>query len=87
MPNTNVFTGADGSITLSVPKGTEGDKAKDVISKYDVVTVGRVQNVQIEVRSAVRPYNEIGQRYGETLSGGKPMPEDRTLRELHGTHH
>jgi len=70
MPNTNVFTGADGSITLSVPKGAEGDKAKDVISKYDVVTVGRVQNVRVEVHSAVRAYNEIGQRYATELRPG-----------------
>ena len=70
MPNTSVFTGADGSITLSVPKGAEGDKAKDVISKYDVVTVGRVQDVHIEVQAAVRAYNEIGQRYATELRPG-----------------
>ena len=30
MPNTSVFTGADGSITLSVPQGTEGERAQEV---------------------------------------------------------
>jgi hypothetical protein len=70
MPNTNVFTGADGSITLSVPPGTEGEKAQAVLDAYQLVSVGRVQNVRVEVRSEVRPFHEIGQRYATELRPG-----------------
>lgn len=70
MPNTNVYTGADGSLTLSPGQGPEGDKANAVISGYNLLTVGRVQGVKIEVRSEVRPYHEIGQRYATELRPG-----------------
>lgn len=70
MPNTSVFTGADGSITLSVPQGTEGERAQEVLSQYELISVGRVQDVRIEVRSDVKPYHEIGQRYASELRPG-----------------
>jgi len=70
MANTNVFTGADGSITLSTPEGTEGEKAQDVLTEYDMISVGRVQNVSVEVHSAVKAYHEIGQRYATELRPG-----------------
>jgi len=70
MPNTNVYTGADGSLTLSPGQGPEGDKANAVIGGYNLLTVGRVQGVKIEVRSEVRPYHEIGQRYATELRPG-----------------
>jgi len=70
MANTSVFTGADGSITLSVPDGPEGEKAQEVLEKYDLVSVGRVQNVKVEVHSDVKPFHEIGQRYATELRPG-----------------
>ena len=70
MPNTSVFTGADGSITLSASQGTEGEKAQDVIEAFDTINVGRVQNVRVEVHSEVRSFNEIGQRYATQLRPG-----------------
>lgn len=70
MANTNVFTGADGSITLSGSPGTEGDQANAVLAAYDLVAVGRVQNVRVEVRSEVRAFHEIGQRYATELRPG-----------------
>ncbi len=70
MANTSVFTGADGSITLSVPEGLEGEKAQEVIDKHDLVSVGRVQNVKVEVHSDVKPFHEIGQRYATELRPG-----------------
>lgn len=70
MANVNVFTGADGSITLSVPQGAEGERAQEVLSSFDLVTVGRVQNVRVEVEGTVRPFHEIGQRYATELRPG-----------------
>jgi hypothetical protein len=70
MANTKVFTGADGSITLSPSQGPEGEKANDVISAYEMLTVGRVQQVRVEVTSEVKAYHEIGKRYATELRSG-----------------
>ncbi|HEX6071217.1 MAG TPA: hypothetical protein VFZ18_15395 [Longimicrobiaceae bacterium] len=70
MANTRVFTGADGSITLSSPQGSEGEAAQAVIDGFELVSVGRVQNVRVEVQSTIRPFHEIGQRYATELRPG-----------------
>ena len=70
MPNTSVFTGADGSITLSVPQGLEGESAQEVLDTFEMINVCRVQNVKVEVHSEVRPFNELGQRYATQLRPG-----------------
>lgn len=70
MANTSVFTGADGSMTLSVPQGAEGDAAQAVLEPFELLTVGRVHDVRIEVASDVKPYHEIGQRYATQLRSG-----------------
>lgn len=70
MPNTSAFTGADGSITLSAPQGVEGESAQAVIEAYETISVGRVQNVKVEVLSDVKAYHEIGQRYATELRPG-----------------
>jgi hypothetical protein len=70
MPNTSVFTGADGSITLSVPQGLEGESAQEVLDTFEMINVGRVQNVKVEVYSEVRAFNEIGHRYATQLRPG-----------------
>jgi hypothetical protein len=68
--NTDVFTGADGAILLSSPEGTEGHAAQAVIDSHELVTVGRVQDVRVEVHSEVRAFHEIGQRYATQLRPG-----------------
>jgi len=68
--NTDVFTGADGALLLSSPEGPEGQAAQGVIDANELVTVGRVHDIRIEVHSAVRPYHEIGQRYASQLRSG-----------------
>lgn len=70
MANTSVYTGSDGSLTLSVPSGVEGDAGQTVITAYDTVTVGRVEDVTVEVVSEVLAFNEIGQRYATQLRPG-----------------
>lgn len=66
MPNTNVYTGADGSINLS-PAGAAGEQ---VLADFELVTVGRVHDVRVEVSSDVKAYHEIGQRYATELRPG-----------------
>ena len=68
--STDVYTGADGAILLSTPEGAEGEAAQEVIDNYELVTVGRVQDVRIEVTSDIRAFHEIGQRYATQLRAG-----------------
>ena len=70
MPNTSVFTGADGSLTLSSPQGTEGEAGQAIIDQFETVSVGRVQEVKVNVHSDVKPFHEIGQRYATQLRPG-----------------
>jgi len=65
-----VYTGADGSITLSTPGGAEGEAAQGVIDENELISVGRVQDVRVEVNSAVKAFHEIGQRYATELRPG-----------------
>jgi hypothetical protein len=70
MANSNVFTGADGSVTLSHSATLEGKAAGTVMDSYNLSSVGRVQNVRVEVTSEVRAFHEIGQRYATELRSG-----------------
>ena len=65
-----IFTGADGAITLSTGEGTEGERAQEVLTEYDMIAVGRVQDVHVEVHSDVKAFHEIGQRYATELRPG-----------------
>jgi hypothetical protein len=68
--NTSIYTGADGALTLSVPQGKEGDAAQSVLTAYDLIAVGRVQSVRVEVKSEIKTYNELGSRYPTQLRPG-----------------
>jgi hypothetical protein len=70
MPNTHVFTGLDGVISVAVDSGVEGDAAKAVNDTYQLTPVGRATGVTIEVRSDIRPFHEMGQRYASELRSG-----------------
>lgn len=70
MANTSVFTGADGSITLSVPQSAEGAATEAILTEFDTVSVGRVTDVRVEVLSDVKAFHEIGQRYATELRPG-----------------
>ncbi len=70
MANTSVYTGADGSISLSTPEGVEGQAAQGIIDANDLVSVGRAQGVSVEVSSDLKAYHEIGSRYAAELRPG-----------------
>jgi hypothetical protein len=68
--NTSTFTGADASITLAKSEGPQGDAAQKVIDDFELLTVGRAQNVSVQVQSEVRAFHEPGQRYATELRAG-----------------
>lgn len=70
MANTNVFRGSDGSISLAVDSGTEGETAQAVIDEYALTPVGRATGVTIHVQSDLKPFHELGQRYPTELRPG-----------------
>jgi hypothetical protein len=72
MPNTSVFTGADGSISLSTVSsdGKEAEVAEGIISGNGIATVGRATGVSIEVSSDIKAFHELGQRYATELRAG-----------------
>lgn len=72
MPNTNVFTGMDGSITVAVDdaESPEGQAATAVNDAFALSPVGRATDVTVEVTSEMKPFHEIGQRYATELRPG-----------------
>lgn len=72
MANTSVYTGADGSITLSSTSsdGREAELAQGIIDANDLVSVGRATGVTVEVAAEIRPFHQIGQRYASELRPG-----------------
>lgn len=72
MANTSVYTGADGSITLSTvaADGREAEVAQGILDANDLITIGRATGVTLEVRSEVRAFHELGQRYATELRPG-----------------
>jgi hypothetical protein len=70
MPNSHVFTGLDGAISVAVESGVEGDAAKAVNDTFGLTPIGRATGVSIEVASDIRPFHEMGQRYATELRSG-----------------
>ena len=66
--NTHVFTGLDGTISLSPSTaGPEGDAAKAVNDTYSLTPIGRATAVNVQVVSEVKPFHELGRRYATEL--------------------
>lgn len=70
MANTHLFTGLDGSISVAVEAGPEGDAAKGIAETYALTPIGRATGVTVRVSSDIRPFHEIGQRYATELRAG-----------------
>ncbi len=72
MPNSNVYTGMDGAITIAVDDATspEGQAASAVAEAFALAPIGRATGVTVQVTSAMRPFHEVGQRYATELRGG-----------------
>lgn len=72
MPNTNVYTGMDGAITIAVDDAAtpEGQAASAVADAFALAPIGRATDVTVQVRSVMRPFHEVGQRYATELRAG-----------------
>jgi len=83
MPNTNVFRGSDASLVLAVDDNTtvEGGLADTLISQYEFSNlVGRLQNVEVQVSTDLRPYHEIGKRFPSEIRPGNISIEGKIQR-------
>ena len=66
----NVYTGADGTISVAVEAGPEGDLAGAVDAAYGLAPVGRVSGVTVRMTNDVKPFHEMGQRFATELRHG-----------------
>ena len=66
----NVYRGSDGTISLAVEQGPEGDAANTVAEAYSLTPIGRVTGVTVRVENDVRPFHELGQRFATELRPG-----------------
>ena len=57
---TNVYRGSDGTISVAVEAGLEGDKAQAVNDAYSLTPIGRVTGVTVRVTNDVRAFHELG---------------------------
>lgn len=67
---TNVYRGSDGTISVAVESGLEGDKAQAVNDAYSLTPIGRVTGVTVRVTNDVKPFHELGQRFATELRPG-----------------
>jgi hypothetical protein len=65
-----VYRGSDGTISVAVEAGVEGDKAKTVNDQYSLTPVGRVTGVTVRMTNDVQPFHELGQRFATELRPG-----------------
>ena len=65
-----VYRGSDGTISVAVEAGLEGDKAKAVNDAYALTPIGRVTGVTVRVTNDVKPFHELGQRFATELRPG-----------------
>lgn len=67
MAMTNVYTGANGALTLAFEDTPEGKDAKAVVDLYQMQTVGRVAGIEVSVQTDLQGYYEIGRRHPASL--------------------
>jgi len=70
MALTNVYTGANGTLTLASEDTPEGQDASAVMTTYEMTTVGRVTNVEVHVQTELEEFHEIGRRHAVSLHPG-----------------
>ncbi|MFT5542065.1 MAG: hypothetical protein ACI97K_001770 [Glaciecola sp.] len=66
----NVYRGSDGTISVAVESGVEGDAAGAVTEEFALTPIGRATGVTIKVTNDVEPFHELGQRFATELRPG-----------------
>ncbi len=66
----DVFTGANGTLTLANESTPEGQDASAIMEAYTLQTVGRVTNVEICVQTDLEEFYQIGRRHPISLHAG-----------------
>ena len=66
----NVYRGSDGTISVAVEQGVEGDAASAVTEEYALTPVGRATGVTVKVTNDVEPFHELGQRFATEMRPG-----------------
>lgn len=67
---TTIYRGSDGTISLAVEAGPEGDKAKGINDTYSLTPIGKVTGVTVRVTNDVEAFHELGQRFATELRPG-----------------
>ncbi len=67
---TNVYRGADATISVAVEAGPAGDKAKAVVDQFGLTPIGRATGVVVRVTNEVRAFHELGQRFASEIRSG-----------------
>jgi hypothetical protein len=70
MPLNNIYTGANGALTLANEDTPEGRDAQAVINAYGIQTVGRVSGVEVCIQTGLEGIYEIGRRHPVSLHSG-----------------
>jgi hypothetical protein len=71
MANTNVLTGAQGTLTLAPLDTPPGQDAESVIAAYEIQqAVGRVTGIRVLVETDLEEFHEIGFRHVTSLHEG-----------------
>ena len=68
MFNTNVYSGTDGTLTLSNPVGIEESVWESYLGEAG--EVGRVTNVSLSVNTTIRAFHELGSHLPRELRAG-----------------
>ncbi len=63
----NVFTSANGTLTLANEDTPEGKDASAIMTPYALQTVGRVTNVEVYVQTDLEEFYQIGRRHAVSL--------------------
>jgi hypothetical protein len=77
---TNVYTGANGTLVLDGDDTPPGADARTILEFYEAFTVGRVTGVEVQVRTDLQEYHEVGRRHATSLHPGNIHVSGRITR-------
>lgn len=70
MALTNIYTGANGTLTFAAEDTPEGQDAQAIMDTWELLTVGRATDVELCVQTDLEEFHEIGRRHAASLHPG-----------------